>query len=253
MYSKLMRRWCEKSHFFNSFTTSSIGYRFGGERVVQAHRQVHFRLLQERAHGRDDADGRQRDTGRTPGVTPVGGQDFERPQYVIRVVERFAHAHVDHVGQLRAFGDRPDLIQNFAGGQVVRETLARRHAEAAAHPAARLRRNAQRRPLAVRDVGRFDEAIPQRREKVFFRAVRRLLYGSRRDAAYLISLFERPAVFQRNVRHLVDRQRSLPVNPCRDLSGREVRHPERSGDFGELAERFAEQPFLFHSATGLYK
>ena len=28
MYSKLMRRWCEKSHFFNSFTTSSIGYRF---------------------------------------------------------------------------------------------------------------------------------------------------------------------------------------------------------------------------------
>ena len=132
MYSKLMRRWCEKSHFFNSFTTSSIGYRFctgiissrsAANGLCRLTARCTFALLQERAHGRDDADCRQRDTGRTPGVTPVGGQDFERPQYVIRVVERFAHAHVDHVGQLRAFGDRPDLIQNFAGGQVVREIL----------------------------------------------------------------------------------------------------------------------------------
>ena len=228
------------------------GCALGGDRVVQADGQMHPGPSQQLPHGGNHADRRHGDPRRAPAVSPVGGQHLDRSDDLLRVVERLAHAHVDDVGQPVAFGNRADLIQYLPCGQVVRETLPRGHAETAAHPAARLRRDAERRPVTVGDVGRLDEAALQSREKVFFRAVGRSLHVGEGNRAQLVFPGELLPVLQREVRHPADRIGSLAVQPRGDLPRGEPGHPVLGGDPLQFVEREAEQPRLVGRYGGIF-
>lgn len=94
-------------------------------------------------------------------------------QQTVQVVERFAHAHENDVGEPFPFGQRLDLVEDFVRRKGVLEPLSSSCAETAAHTAARLRRDAERRPVTVGDVGRFDEMVLRGTIEVFFRAVGR--------------------------------------------------------------------------------
>lgn len=104
---------------------------------------------------------------------PRRSEDFERRQQTVQVVERFAHAHENDVGEPFPFGQRLDLVEDFVRRKGVLEPLSSSCAETAAHTAARLRRDAERRPVTVGDVGRFDEMVLRGTIEVFFRAVGR--------------------------------------------------------------------------------
>ena len=141
--------------------------------VVQAHGQVHLGRVQKSFEPGGYTGGRNRDSRGRPAESPRRSEDFERRQQTVQVVERFAHAHENDVGEPLSFGQRPDLVEDFVRRKGVLESLSSGCTETAAHAAARLRRDAERRPVAVGDVGRFDEMVLRGTIEVFFRAVGR--------------------------------------------------------------------------------
>ena len=143
------------------------------KRVVQTYGQMHFRRVEKPLQFGRYARRGEGDARRRPAEAPLRSHDFERPQYVVRVVERLAHAHEDDVRQTVAFGQRDDLVEDFGRRQRVLQPLPSRRAEFASHAASGLRRDAQRGPLAVGNVGRFDPCALLRAVEVLFRSVGR--------------------------------------------------------------------------------
>lgn len=63
------------------------------------------------------------------------GDYLERPQHLVRVVERFAHAHEHEVREFVALGQRNRLVEDFGRRERLLKPLPPRGAEAAAHAA----------------------------------------------------------------------------------------------------------------------
>lgn len=91
-----------------------------------------------------DARRGERDACRRPAETPLGGDYLEHPQHLVRVVERFAHAHEHEVREFVALGQRNRLVEDFGRRERLLKPLPPRGAEAAAHAASGLRRDAER-------------------------------------------------------------------------------------------------------------
>src|SRR5204863_259425 len=101
--------------------------------------------------------------GARRGELPAGGLDVLPPaladgrvhavvaQDRLVVGERLTHAHEDDVRERARGGERAagaHLTHDLGGREVAHEAHARRRAEAAPHPAARLARDAEREPVA---------------------------------------------------------------------------------------------------------
>ena len=78
---------------------------FVGHWRVQADSNVHVGLFDEAPKLRHDPDGRERDSSRAPSVAPIGGEDTNAFYYVVSIVGRLSHAHVDNVRKLVVFID----------------------------------------------------------------------------------------------------------------------------------------------------
>ena len=116
----------------------------------------------------DDADGRHGDPRRRH--RPELDKPVQRREHGPIIVERFAHAHKDHVRDAPVAAERrrraldmPDLLEDLARRQVALEPHAARRTKGAAHAAADLRGDAHRDPAAraalrlVHDRDRLDE------------------------------------------------------------------------------------------------
>src|SRR5438445_3242576 len=109
--------------------------------------EVDARLGDEARDGGRDTDRRDGDPPRRDGVAPLGAQDLEGGLHRSVVGERLAHAHEDDVGERgrgRELDPGPHLPDDLGGPQVADETHAGGRAEAAAHAAAGLARDAER-------------------------------------------------------------------------------------------------------------
>ena len=214
---------------------------FLGEGVVEADSNVAVALLKEAFHAFPYANGRDRDALRTPSP-PVGSREQLRgSEHGIEVVHRLALSHEDDVGELFASGHRIDLVQDVGGGEVSSEALPARHAEAAPHAAACLTADAERCPVVVRDIDALHLLSAFRREEVFGRSVRALLYVAWRYAAYLVVLREGRPAFQREVGHLFDAVHMLPVDPFRHLLCSKTGQSDLRGHSLQFVECHAEQ------------
>ena len=209
------------------------------EGVVEADGQVNLRRVEKTPQFGHDARRGERDACRRPAETPLGGDYLERPQHLVRVVERFAHAHEHEVREFVALGQRNRLVEDFGRRERLLKPLPPRGAEAAAHAASGLRRDAERGPLPVGDVGRLDVMPFERAEQVFLRAVGRLgdaLRGAQRRR----EPFGEPlAVRGGDVGHPQRVFRVADVEPAGDLPRGEARHSQLAAKGCELVGRFA--------------
>ena len=80
---------------------------------MQAHGQMHLGRLQKSFEPGGYTGGRNCDSCGRPAESPRRSEDFERRQQTVQVVERFAHAHENDVGEPFPFGQRPDLVEDF--------------------------------------------------------------------------------------------------------------------------------------------
>ncbi len=97
---------------------------------------------------------------------PLGGEDFEGPQDVVRIVEGLAHPHEYEVCEAGRARGRDDLVEDLGCGERLLESLAACCAEAASHAASGLRGDAER-GARRRGIGRLDEMALQGSEEVF--------------------------------------------------------------------------------------
>src|SRR5439155_16659471 len=201
---------------------------------AEGHGEVDARLGDETRDGGREPDRRHRDAPGGDRVAPLGGQDIEGGLDRAVVGERLPHAHEDDVGERRR-GREIDpgthLADDLGGAQVADEPHARRRAEAAAHGAAGLARDAEREavPGAVGAVDLRDQhALDRRRresalarqvEEELPRPVGRLGDERRRDAMDAEFRREPRAERARETRHLVEGRGALAVQPRQDLAG----------------------------------
>ena len=89
-----------------------------GERRMQTDGQMTGAFVEKTAQAFGHPDGRYRDSLGASAVTVRFGQYFKHVEQLVRVVERFAHAHKDDIRELVCFGNRPDLIQDLVRCQV---------------------------------------------------------------------------------------------------------------------------------------
>ena len=111
---------------------------------------------------------------RTPAEAPVRGKDFGALQDAGEVVHRFAHAHVDDVGELAKFGDGEYLVEYVRSREVTMEALLPRDAETTTHLTAYLTGDAEGGAVAVGYIDGFDKLIKLRigfRTRPLFRGV----------------------------------------------------------------------------------
>ena len=204
------------------------------KRVVQTYGQMHFRRVEKPLQFGRYARRGEGDARRRPAEAPLRSHDFERPQYVVRVVERLAHAHEDHVRQTVAFGQRDDLVEDFGRRQRVLQSLPSRRAEFASHAASGLRRDAQRGPLAVGNVGRFDPCALLRAVEVLFRSVGRLGDPRGRGECGAEAFGQLRAVGRGDVAHPHRVLDVFRVEPAGQLFRGEARHSQLGAHGGEL-------------------
>ena len=114
-------------------------------RRVQRNRQIHRQsaLCQFIDFG-NDAAGRERDMTHADMQSLLAAGEMQKPNHVVKVVERLPHSHQHHIGDAHAFVAlrRFDLCQHFRGGQAPRKAAFARCAEGATHLAAHLRGDA---------------------------------------------------------------------------------------------------------------
>ena len=108
------------------------------ERIVQAYRQVALALVQELFQLRKDADGAEGDAFGTPGQPPGSREHFHHTLHLLPVIQGFAHAHKNGIGELPGFCNGKKLAQDIGSIQIPVKTLPACHAELAAHLAAGL-------------------------------------------------------------------------------------------------------------------
>ena len=173
-----------------------------GERIlaVDRHEAVAQRVVAARAatprarpdtrraggRSRHEARRRQRDAAARQAVGVVVEHQPQRRHDVVEVGERLAHAHHHDVGDRRAalldpgradaVGEQravrvPELADDLGGRQVAVEALLAGRAERAVERAARLRRDAQRAAVVLRNVDRLDRVAVADVEQPLARAV----------------------------------------------------------------------------------
>ncbi len=113
-------------------------------------------FFQKYGHAGNNADGRNRNSARTHGVTIIGCQYFQCFHHFERVVERLAHAHKNQVCQFVSFGNGLYLINDFVGSKISGEALFARHAKETIHFAANLGRYAKGSSVGIGNVDGFD-------------------------------------------------------------------------------------------------
>jgi hypothetical protein len=168
-----------------------------------------------------------------PDAQPVGiVENGERGVHRLPVHERLAHAHEHDVRHRHGRVEQPHLAHlpgNLVHGQIAREAHGAGGAEGAAQRAARLRRDAQRHPVAVGDGHRLDGLAVAQPEEEFLGAVRRLLARGDAEPGQGEVLGEQRAERRRQVAHV------------REAGGR--RHPQVPHD---LPGAVGRQPLLAH-------
>ena len=222
---------------------------FCREGIMEAHGQVTVAFVEEMRQDGQDADGGERHALRAPAQPPVGRDDRQGSRDLRPVVERFAHAHEDGVGQLLRFVDAQQLGENLGRGKLTVEAAPAGHAEAAAHLAADLRGDAGRgagQPpfrsvLILRDHHGLDVFAGNAGGKeILPRAVARSegLHGC--GAPHFVALGERGAGGFRQVGHRLEIRHALLVNPLRELLARIGRQARLQGDFLQFGSRFSQ-------------
>ena len=201
---------------------------------VQRHREHDASLRDEARDQRRQAYGRHGDPARRDGVAPFGGEDLEGRDHGVVVRERLAHAHQHDVGEASGNGERlagAYLADDLGGPQVPDQAHSGRGAEAAAHAAAGLARDAQGEPVA-RATRTFDlrdeDALDRRRapadlgvgremEQQLARAVRSLRDDRRIEATDRERRCQPRAQRLGQVLHVVEPGNGLAVDPGEDL------------------------------------
>ena len=160
---------------------------------------------------------------RAPSPKPgrVVGQPAEGEHLVV-VVERLAHAHQHDVGDPAAVAPRlarrpQQLLEDLAAGEVAAEAHGAGGAERARQRAARLRRDADRAPVAVPHQHRLDREPVQRAEPRLHRLVGRALLLVEDQVGERQLAGESRADGLRQRRHLVPGGREVARHTLPDL------------------------------------
>lgn len=212
-----------------------------GEGVVEADGQVALALIEKAPQAGDDADAGDGDAAGAPAEAPGGGEHFGAAQHGVEVVHRLAHAHIDDVGEAVELGDGENLVEDVVGAEAAVESLLAGDAEAAAHLAAGLTRDAQCGAVAVGDEHRFDEPSSEDLEKVLLGSVLGELAADGAATPDVGDLAEPGAGFEREVGHGVDGGDALAVEPVANLPCGEAGHAFCGAELLELAEGEAEE------------
>ena len=191
------------------------------------------------------------DAPRTPGIAPFGRQDLCGAEHGIEVIHRLALTHKHNVRQALALGQGIDLIQDVASREVALKALLARLTEQAVHLTAHLTRDAERSPLAIGDKDGLYEALGSvcchamttYREQVLDRAVAGVLAIDGGHRAHHEMLLQPLAVGLRDIRHLVDAQHVLLIEPLEDLTRRKRGHSQVAHHRFQLVVRQSEQDF----------
>ena len=133
-------------------------------------------------------------------------QIFKKNAKVVKIIQRFADAHDNDVGHARVCVCESDLRKHFARRQIALFTQKRTCAKAAAHAAARLRRDADAVAVLVFHDDGLDKKPVRKREKILRSAVlgvnEAAAHFKRGEGAVLMKFF---AQRLRNIRHAVKR------------------------------------------------
>ena len=215
-----------------------------GERVVEADGEMAFAFVQEAPELRHHPDGAERDALGAPAEPPVRREDRDSPLDGFPVVQRLPHAHEDGIGELPRLPDGEELVEDVRLREVAMEALPARHAEMAAHLAARLRAHAEGLALPVRNHHRLD-GVPagqaRDREKVLPGAVGRFLHVDGGHAAGLAALFQGRPPRLGEIGHLIQRGGPVHIEPLGQLLARKGRQAQLQGQGLELFRRFPQQ------------
>lgn len=108
------------------------------ERTVYADGKMALALFEVFLEVLHLTDGRDGNAFRTPCHAPRRRDDLKCLEYCCRVVERFAHAHEDDIGERKTLRDSEDLIEDLGCREVSVESLFAGLAEVAVHLATHL-------------------------------------------------------------------------------------------------------------------
>ena len=111
-----------------------------------------FALVQEALQLLAQTYATYRDALRAPGITIVGCKNLRHLQHVVQIVHRLALSHKHDVGELVAFRQGINLIEDVCSREALLVTLLSGLAEEAVHLTSHLRRHAQRGTVMVGDV-----------------------------------------------------------------------------------------------------
>ena len=154
---------------------------------MQGNGQIHRRFLPQFAHFRYYPAGRD---GNSPGGEVEAflfGYDRQRVEDILKIVERFAHPHKDHIGYpirpdklLAGLSEEvvsyaADLVDDLRRGEISLEAHGSGKAEGTSHGAAHLRRDAQGVSVRFRNEDRFDNVAVTEPEAELDAAVCRFL------------------------------------------------------------------------------
>ena len=201
---------------------------------------MHRRLVQKALQRGQHTRCREGYSRGAPTVSPLRGEHFERTQDIVEIIQRLTHTHIDHIGQSVAFGQRGDLIQDFECRERVVQTLTRSHTETAAHTAPRLRRNAQRSTLTIRDICRLNVATRSfGRIEIFSCSVLRRADRQRGRQTDIVTLSQPRTCRRRQIGHRGDIRNVALVKPACHLPRSKSRQPVLLGHQTQLGKCFS--------------
>ena len=170
----------------------------------------------------------------------LAGDKPQKFYHVVKVVERLADAHQHHAVHALAavLLRRVYLVEHLRRQQIALEPGDGRRAEGAAHPAARLRRNAQARAVLVVHQHRLHRLSVVQTVEVLDRPVYlRDQLPLDPDAVYHISVLKPASHRSGKVCHILKAQSSLFVEPGKHLLCPERRKAARFEFRRQLVER----------------
>ena len=209
---------------------------------MQRHGQLHLEALaRQPPDARNDPAGAERDAPRADVQAVRMIEDAHGFENFVVIVERLAHAHVDDVVGPLAERRRHELHlrDDLPRRKAARESALGARAKHAAHPAAHLRRHADRVAVARGNQHGFDAVAVGEADEPFARAAR--LAGFLPDRRRLRRVGFRQLLLQRarQIAHLLPARRVVRLQPVPEL-----RSPERG-----LARLLAEGLQLFRQQS----
>ena len=248
----------ERLHNGESLFTRHQFPPFFREGAMQADCQMAPALCEETLQS-FGTDRRYCDALRTPAHAPRLCQGFDTAKHFVRIVERFAHAHIDEIGQLGCFIHGENLVQDLGCREIAVPSLFAGHAEEAVHFATDLRRDTERSPVALGDKYRFHETPFSYGEEILLGSIHRTLYIRPRVASEIVDLCQLLPIGLRYVRHLGKIGSTPHIDPFGQLLACKPRHTHPESHRGQLFERHTQKHnFLFslclllHFTTLLY-